>query len=777
MNQLLWKMNDNHDQEKVDQLVGELDCSETFAKLCLNRNLETADQVRDFIHPDETWFHDPFAMNDMDKLVDRVFQAVEEGERILIYGDYDADGVTSTSILYETLLTLGLELSYYIPDRFKDGYGPNIDRYKEAIDQGADLIITVDNGVAGHEAIEYAMSQGVDVIVTDHHELPDTLPQAYAIVHPKHPASDYPFKELAGAGVALKVAHALLEEMPVEFLDLAAIGTVADMVSLTGENRALVYFGLKQLQQTQRLGLRQLMGDLEIKPSDTDEQSIGFKIAPVINAIGRLDQANSVVELLTSFDLDRIQEISKHLIKTNDQRKDIVKAIAQEASSQVNSADEVNILMNPNWHEGVLGIVASRIVKETGKPSILLKAFPDQGIAKGSARSVEAFDMYRACSEVNQLFTHFGGHQMAAGMTLDIDKVDQLKDHLNSKMKELKKTTEVKPELAIDAQAPLEAVTLDSIGEINQLSPFGMDNPEPTFVFEDVYPKQSRQIGSDKDHLKLSLASDDQVIDSIAFSMGRLHDYISTSTPLSIVGKLDQNEWNGNVKAQLMVEDIRINSPLIKDKRTTQLKKTMFEDDNTLYICFKDQTKKAVSQLIDTDSDIVMADQLTEDPGHFDQVTIVDMPDHLDQMKDLYPKIANHKVVLYFYKPHSLYLNGLPTKEECSTLYKYLGKHPNLPINQLENQLTKYLKLSKLTYNVILKMFLEVNFVKIEGDRLIFQNASQKINLLETETYQRFQQAMKAEQYLIFSSKDELIGLLASYRPKEDIEEKNINEL
>lgn len=772
MNQLLWNVHQDHQPQLVKELQNELSCSETFAKLCLNRGLNSKSEVEAFIEPDETWLHDPYSMYDMDCLVERVLQAVSENQKVLIYGDYDADGVTSTAIIYETLLTLGLEPSYYIPDRFKDGYGPNLDRYKEAIDQGTDLIITVDNGVAGHEAIDYAMSRGVDVIVTDHHELPTELPKAYAIVHPKHPKGNYPFKELAGAGVALKVAHALLEDFPLEFLDLAAIGTVADMVSLTDENRAIVYFGLKQLKQTQRLGLRQLCYDLGIKMSDLNEQSIGFKIGPVINAVGRLDQANIVVDLLTSFDQEHIETVCRQLIDINDQRKEIVSVIVEEALAMVNDEDEINILKDSNWHEGVLGIVASRIVRATGKPTIILKEFDERGIVKGSARSVEKFDLFKACNKAKGLFTHFGGHKMAAGMTLDTENLPKLKAHLEKEISQLKQTTDVKVELQIDTQIDLSEITVDVINEIKLLAPFGMDNPEPTFVIHEVQASSNRRIGQNKDHLKLTLENNNQAVDSIAFSLGHLNDYISPASSLSIVGKLDENEWNGNKKAQLMVEDIKIKSPLVYDKRTSQLKKAMFQAENALYICFKQQTVESIKSIIKTSSKVSLASQIEEKPLEFNQIVIVDCPDDISEMADLYLKIANNPIEVYFYKSHSLYLNGLPTKEETVKLYKYLASHPKLPVNELQDQLTNYLKLSKLTYNLILKMFLEVNFVKIENDWLIFQYPKAKINLLKTNAYQSFEKAMEAEKLLIFSSKDELVGLLSRFNHNDNNEEK-----
>lgn len=771
MSELLWNIKTENNLDLLDELSSDLPYSRSFLQLCLNRGLKSSSDIENFIKPDENWIHDPFLLFDMDKTVQRIFQAIEEGEKVLIYGDYDADGVTSTSILYETLMTLGANVSYYIPNRFTDGYGPNLERYKEAIDEGCHLIVTVDNGVSGHEAINYAKTREVDVIVTDHHEMPNELPEAYAIVHPKHPKGNYPFKELAGAGVALKVAHALLEEVPIEFFDIAAIGTIADMVSLTDENRAIVYFGLMQLKQTQRIGLRKLIVDLDVKLSEVDEQTVGFKIAPVINAIGRLEHANSVVELMTLFDEERAAVISGHLIEVNEQRKDIVKTIVEDALKRVSNESEINILKNEHWHEGVLGIVASRIVRETGKPTIILKEFPADGLVKGSARSVESFDLYQACDSVRELFVHFGGHQMAAGMTLKTENLDSLEQHLTDEIIRLKETIDIKPVLQIDSTLDVDDVNLEMIKELDLLKPFGMDNPTPVFLFKEVKTGLSRKIGKDKDHLKLSLTSSTNQLDSIGFSFGYIEEFISESSTMDIVGKLEKNEWNGNKKPQLMIEDIELKSPKIIDKRTNQLSKTMLSINHAIYICFKQNTKEAIFQLIPENSEVILAEEINSNRIDVNHIVIVDCPDDIDELFYVYPSIKNNIMTIYFYKPNSIYLNGLPKIDQCKQVYKYLAQHPTLPLHELQTKLADYLKLSKITFNLILKMFLEVNFVKIEDGQLIFINNNNKIELFETNSYQHYQEVMNTEKKLLYSSKDELIRLFSDINHKANNEE------
>ena len=297
---------------------------ERIGALLWQRNIRTAEALDAFLSTDLQYLHDPFLFHDMDKAVERIHEAILNGERILIYGDYDADGITSTTVLKETLELLGAEAEYYLPNRFSDGYGPNITVYQDKIAAGTQLIITVDNGVSGHEAIAYAQGQGVDVIVTDHHELPAELPEAFAIVHPRHPEGNYPFGDLAGVGVAFKVACALLEEVPVELLDLVAIGTIADMVSLTDENRLLVSNGLKMIQQTDRLGLNELLTVSGLKKRTVNETDIGFAVGPRLNAIGRLEDPNPAVRLLTTFDEEEAVTLAKTLDTINQQRKTLI---------------------------------------------------------------------------------------------------------------------------------------------------------------------------------------------------------------------------------------------------------------------------------------------------------------------------------------------------------------------------------------------------------------------------------------------------------------------
>ncbi|WP_226789481.1 single-stranded-DNA-specific exonuclease RecJ [Latilactobacillus graminis] len=411
--QYKWQLKATPTDQDLQAIMAVESLPKAAAQLLWQRGIKTPAAINAFMHPNVGQLHDPYALHDMQTAVDRIQAAVMNGEKITIYGDYDADGITSTALMQETLESLGAEVAVYVPNRFRDGYGPNLDVYKQLVENGTQLIVTVDNGVSGVEPIAYAQEHGVDVVVTDHHELPSELPGATAIVHPRHPEGQYPFGDLCGVGVAFKVATALLEEVPYESLDLVAIGTVCDLVSLTDENRVLVSLGLQQLQNTSRPGLVALCHSAGIEQAELDATSIGFSIGPRLNAIGRLGDANLGVNLLTTFDEEQAVEQAQFIEQQNKKRQELVQAISttalEMAQSLENQASSTLVLAHEGWHEGVLGIVASRIVEQTGKPTLVLTIDPATGQAKGSGRSVEAYHLFKALDEQRALLTHFGG--------------------------------------------------------------------------------------------------------------------------------------------------------------------------------------------------------------------------------------------------------------------------------------------------------------------------------------------------------------------------------
>ena len=527
------------------------------ARLLFSRGIKDEDSLSRFLAPSLDDLHDPYLLHDMDKAVNRIRRAIEQGEFILVYGDYDADGMTSASILKETFEQLGAECLVYLPNRFTDGYGPNASVYKYFIEQqGISLIVTVDNGVAGHEAIDLAQSMGVDVIVTDHHSMPEVLPDAYAIVHPEHPETDYPFKHLAGCGVAFKLACALLEEVQVELLDLVAIGTIADMVSLTDENRIMVQYGLEVLRNTQRLGLQELFEIAGISRSDVTEETVGFQLAPRLNALGRLDDPNPAVELLTGFDDEEVHEIALMIQDKNEERKEIVQAIYEEAKSLVDPNKNVQVLAKEGWNPGVLGIVAGRLLEELGQTVIVLNI--EDGRAKGSARSIEAVDIFEALDPHRELFIAFGGHAGAAGMTLEVDKLEALSELLEAYITEKGLDVATKNNLRLDEELDLEALTIETVKNFERLAPFGMDHQKPVFYIRDFQVENARTMGAGDSHLKLKISKGTASFEVVAFAQGSKATEFAQVKDLELAVTLSVNQWNGQTALQLMMVDARV---------------------------------------------------------------------------------------------------------------------------------------------------------------------------------------------------------------------------
>ncbi len=730
-----------------------------FVQICIQRGLTTVEEIEAFMHVDETWFHDPFLMHDMDKTVDRIKEALAKNEQITVYGDYDADGMTSTALLTETLESIGANVNYYLPSRFVEGYGPNEAAFSQLIEDGTSLIITVDNGVAGHEAISFAQAVGVDVIVTDHHELPDDLPGAYAIVHPKHPEGQYPFGDLAGVGVAFKVATALLDELPVEVLDLVAIGTVADLVSLTDENRALVMYGLKMLQQTQRVGLLQLLNIIGTNPADVNEDTIGFQIAPRLNAVGRLGEAAPCVELLTTHEANRAAELAKFIDDKNSERKQIVQDMAEEIKAEITTkqtAHEVIVLANKDWHQGVLGIVASRIVDHTNKPTLLFTIDEATGEAKGSARSVEGFNLYEAFSKIEELFLQFGGHYMAAGMRAKVQHLKEIQEQLSKMAKE---KDDVILSKFIDAYVPLEMVSTDTIKEIDQLRPFGTGNDKPVIATKEVTVLQKRRIGRDNNHLKLLVGQEKHQLDIVSFQNGHIDDVLFEQQTISVAGSLEINEWNGQTKPQMVMEDIEIPGPLFIDNRLTKLSADDFNRGDTDYIFYEKSTYENIRAHLPKSANAILLETLTEvvDYQSKQDIIIVDCPPSIELFQQTVLNNEHCRIRCYFYKKDHLFLNGLPNREDFAQFYKFISQYKNIDLKRNGHILSQKLNMHPSKIFLIVEVFLEADFVIIDNGVLNRKEYPEKTDIQQTKAYKKARNQMKAEQLFIYSSFKEII--------------------
>ncbi|WDV24521.1 single-stranded-DNA-specific exonuclease RecJ [Pediococcus acidilactici] len=731
-----------------------------IVRILVARGFRTADEMTNFLAMDQSVVHDPFLLHDMQKAVERIMSAIEANEKILVYGDYDADGVTSTTIMYETLAQLGADVNYFVPNRFKDGYGPNLAEYQHFINnEQVQLIVTVDNGVAGNEAINYAQEHGVDVVVTDHHEMPDQLPNAYAIVHPRHPEGEYPFGDLSGVGVAFKVACALLEEVPEEFLDLYAIGTIADLVSMTDENRLLVKLGLQLIPETSRIGLQKLIAVAGVETSQIDEETIGFTVAPRINAVGRLGDASQAVKLLTTFDEEQATAIAKDINATNTKRQGLVNEIyevaAEIAKDEGHRDLQTLVISGHDWHQGVLGIVASRLVELTNKPTIVLSDQNQDGVYKGSGRSVANLNLFEALNPAREHFEGFGGHHMAIGITVKEANLPVLADQLEKAAEQAQLDFRQRPQLNLDATVAISELSTDLVTKIKQLGPFGMDNPVPKLAITNVRVTDVKAIGQNQAHLKFTANQAGQQLAAIAFQRGEIADKLShLSNTIDLAGTLGINEWRGNVTLQLMTEDLKINGLQVVDQRTTNLAKSLFRDEQQ-YIFFNPKLLSLIEkqnlgrQLYLYDSPAIQAHQA---------VVLVDCPLSLKLLRQALQKWQPTQITTYFFHQTDYYASGMPSRTEFATVFAAVKRQPLTKAALL--QLGKQLKIDQEKVNFMVKVFFELNFVKMEQGKLLVNDEVQTHQLSEAPIYQKRLDLIQTQEKLLYSNGDQLATML-----------------
>lgn len=704
------------------------------ANLLYTRGIQTTEALTTFLQPSLDDLYDPYLLHGMKEAVERIRHAIERNERILVYGDYDADGMTSAAIVKEALEELGAECMVYLPDRFTDGYGPNASVYKYFIEQeDVSLIVTVDNGVAGHEAIHYAQNLGVDVIVTDHHSLPETLPEAYTIIHPEHPNGAYPFSHLAGCGVAFKLACALLESVQLEWLDLVAIGTIADMVSLTDENRILVKYGLSILKQTQRIGLQELMEVAGVAPESLTEETVGFQLAPRLNALGRLDDPNPAVALLTGFDDEEAKEIAQMIDAKNSERKAIVQDIYEEAKAMVDKEKRVQVLAKEGWNPGVLGIVAGRLLEELQQPIFVLNI--EDGRAKGSARSTAAIDIFTALKDHQDLFIAFGGHAGAAGMTLEVDQLPALSDTLSAYIRENGLEKIQKPELLLDEELDLESITLDTIKSLAQLAPYGMDHKKPVFYIKDFQVESARTMGQKHAHLKFRIRKGEISVDVVAFGLGHLALEIAQSKELELATTLSVNQWNGQTTLQLMAVDIRVAGVQLYNVRS---KKATFPEG----VFILDTSKELPNQVEQT------------------AIGIATVPDDLQPLKKLLQE--QHFDAIYFKNDiaQPYYLEGYGSREQFTRLYKTIYQFKEFDVRYKLDELASYLKIKKLLLIKMIQIFQELEFVTITDGVMTVNKGAKHRDISESCIYQSLKKQVKEQELMALGTVQEIYDYL-----------------
>lgn len=563
-----WKLKDNVPEERVARLAADMPkVDRNILRLLIQRGLYTVDDARFFFRSDLGQLHDPFLMKNMDKAVNRLSDALSSGEKILVYGDYDVDGTTAVASMYLFISSLTDLASYYLPDRYTEGYGISTQGIDYAAENGFTLIIALDCGIKAVDKVEYAKTKGVDFIICDHHTPGETLPDAAALLDPKQPGCRYPFKELSGCGVGFKLIQAFILQqnldmtMAYSLLDLVAISIGADIVSMTGENRILAHYGLQSINDDPRPGIRAMLETAVAKVPISITQVV-FILAPRINAAGRIGHAKGAVQLLLAKEEEEAKELSAALEKHNRERKDLDKENTAEALAEIANLGydpdrRSTVVYSEKWHKGVVGIVASRLIEQHYRPTIVLTG--KDGIIGGSARSIDGFDLYEALDECSHLLLQFGGHMMAAGMSLKAENLEAFCEAFENACR-ARLPENPQPTLEIDLEVDASFVSDKNLRVMEQLAPFGPGNMHPVFVTKKLRDAGStRPVGGDMTHLKLELAdADGYRLNGIGFGLGPWAAELNEGAEVDVVYSLSFNEYRGMTTVQLMVKDIRL---------------------------------------------------------------------------------------------------------------------------------------------------------------------------------------------------------------------------
>ena len=548
------------DENRVNELVNKYNISKLLATILVNRNIDQTEKMEQFLDPKRDNFHDPFLMPDMEKAVNRILRAIEENEKIMIYGDYDADGITSITVLKKFLEARNLKVGTYIPNRLDEGYGLNRQAIDKIYQENYRLMITVDCGISGMDEIQYANGLGVETIITDHHEPAEELPNAYAVIDAKRKDNQYPFNQLAGVGVVFKLIQALSIKLKLEekeylkYLDLVCVGTISDIVPLVDENRVIAKLGLKLVEVTKNIGLQTLLEVIGFKTIDSS--AISFGIAPRINACGRMGHEQDALDLFLCEDIKEAREIANRLNQFNQARQSKEKEIFEQVIEKIEKSEKDKaciILGSENWHHGIIGIVSSKVTDMYFKPSILV-CFEDE-VGKGSGRSIPGFDLHEALTKCSNHIEKFGGHAMAIGITIKKDQFQAFKDEFETYAQN-RHISDIIPIIHIDEEVSLKDINVEEVKSLRCLEPYGEANKTPLFLFKNLKINSIRALSEGK-HLKLTLKDGHYMVDAIGFNMGNLSTQYLLDDKVDIVGTLDINTFNGNENIQITIKDIR----------------------------------------------------------------------------------------------------------------------------------------------------------------------------------------------------------------------------
>lgn len=721
-------------------------------RLLIKRGIETGD-VEEYLNP-KLKLRDPFLMKGMDKAVEIIEEAIESNKKICIYGDYDVDGVSSTSMLVRYFRKLTSNLDFYIPNRLEEGYGLNEEAITNIKNLGTDLIISVDCGITATKEVELAKELGMQIIITDHHQCKDEIPMADSIINPHQLGCNYPFKNLCGAGVALKLIQALsnseVEDLR-EYIEIAALATVADVVELQDENRIIVKYGLSYMADSEIEGLRELIKVCGLEGKDINSMHVGFMLAPRLNAAGRLGNANFGVDLLTTKDRQEAKKIAIDLDDNNRKRQLIEAKIMKEAeeileNDETYKDDEVLVIASDKWHHGVIGIVCSKLTEKYYKPSILLAI--EDGKAKGSARSVEGFNIFESLIKTEQLLEKFGGHEQAAGLTLNEENLNEFRIRINQEAKPAMKDISKVKTFHIDLEVEEEDISLDTMADLRRIEPYGEGNPSPLFVFRGANIFSISKIGKNKEHLKM-LIGKDKPKEAIGFNMGHLYEQASTWENIDVLFEFQENAYMGKTIAQMRLKDIRSSYPEIKPilmnafkGYLNQIENKPLEIDNSnkkaILTYSKDGLKKAISDssleenefTLEINQGSVSKTQIIVMPiidkidlKRYNSIILYDLPYKVEDYAQLQEFSIENKISIQNLRLQKRDLeNLLPSREDLIRVYKIIREEKTMEFD--------YCSLEKRFEMDFLKAFVCLNILSNSGLIEVIEESKFKIEIL-----------------------------------------------
>ena len=761
--------------------------SPEIGQILKNRGINNKDDAEIFINPSLEYLRDPFLMKDVKKAVERIEHAIEKNQNIWVYGDYDVDGVSSTSILCIYFDSIGYPVKYYIPNRLEEGYGINEDAIRLLKDQGCDLIISVDCGITSVKEVDTANELGIDVIITDHHEVQEQIPNAYAVINPKQEDCNYPFDMLCGCGVAFKLIQALTPEEEFEnsmydYLEVVTLATICDIVPLVDENRIIVKNGLKLMKEGRNLGLKELINVCGIDNDKIGSSHVGFSIGPRINASGRLGYSYLGVELFTTKSKQEAIEIANLLEEKNNERQMIEAKMYHEAEEIINNNDryindKVLVIANKGWQHGVIGIVASKLTEKYYKPTILLTI--EDGEATGSARSIKGFSIFDTLVKCSDLLGRFGGHEQAAGLSMNEENIEELRNRVNEIADYNLTDEDMIENISVEFELNEKSIDFNLIEELHSLEPFGMSNPSPRFIIRDMEIRGIFRLGKEKNHLKLNLEKD-KIYECIGFNMAYLSENYDVGDKVDVLFQLDENNYMGNRKIQFLLKDIRLAYPKDTSKNINCIR--LFEnikpciENKAINICKDIDINgnkdinifdyinnrsliiinsingffRAISDASLTEYEFDINYNIIEginnkvqliflpyidkiDLKRYNNIILYDYLYNVEEYSLLYEYTNNQcEIIKYYDKKDLLYIqnivnNVIPSREEFITLYKLISRYKEIKLNMLDIK-------SKLNIAPI-KLFAMLNVFK-ELDLINF-NANYKDNTLIMEMMPR----------------------------------------